>query len=298
MNQKVNDNHRADELKKLRSGGLEKAKVTIDKVPEIMNAIGSGGKLKSETLNSICHQIKSCKKPSDLAVIADKVFSCDRLSSSKARILVFTISEVFTELGIAPAWRNYPLPMSENTDEVYTTEFIAPPDLRVIDLQWLHAQYRGDSFGIYGNNDLYRDLMSNDTFDYVLANKLATEEVTRDTHIKHVGVCEDIQIELAAYKTRQIEKEHQRIIGQREEVEKDLRLAATRNPRMGKKLVSVIPDRLDQWMSTQATPSTSKAVMYETYKKITGSKISLSSYNTKFQSLKNALLTAGNRFRV
>lgn len=201
--------------------------------------------------------------------------------------------------GVAPAWRDYPQIESVSCDESDQQESSILSDMRIIDLQWLHAYGKGDdSVYAYSVNNDYRELMGKETFDYVRAQKIATAQEDRNVSIHEFGLHEDIQRDLMAYRTPAIEQEIQKIISLRVEVEKDLRIAAGRNYRMGKKLIDVMPDRLDQWMSIKATQSKSKTVMYETYKKITGSKIALSSYNTKLQSLKHALRLADSEYMV
>lgn len=276
----------------------QKDLTAVDNLPNVMNALASGKKLKNHLLNSVLEQIQSCGSRNELSVFVKKYFPHITHRSKGVRALIFTINEKLTTFGVAPAWRGFSLPEITNIEEVDQLDYQVMYDMRIIDLQWLHAQRNEGFSSSEPTSDHYRELMNKEVFDYELAHKLATLHTDRLKSIDELGICEDVQRDLIVYKTLEIAQEQKTIMGQRSEVEKDIQTAAHRNPRMGKKLLEVMHDRLDQWMSTQVTQSKSKTVMYETYKKITGSNISASSYNTKLQSLKNALIWANSKFMI
>lgn len=306
MNQNLLDNPRAipnqpdsasDEQINRRSVVTENEWNEIEKVLNILNRLLVGKNVTNKPINPILSEVQSCKRPDELTVFVKKIFPSITRNLPGTRFLTHLVSEKYTALGVAPAWRGYPLPEITDSKVIGQIDSTVQSDLRIIDLQWLHANSKGDeSLWQDSNNDDYRELMEKEVFDYVLAHKLAIAITDRDESISELGLCEDMQRDLVAYKTLEIEREQKKIISQRPEVEKDLRIAADIYPRMGKKLLAVMPDRLDQWVSTQVTQSKSKTVWYETYKKITGSSITASSYNAKLQSLKNALRHAHSKF--
>lgn len=289
---------RTDEHHSIQQSTVSQNELTaVDKVPKILNLLALGKKSKSSLLNSILDQIQSAVSRNELTECVKKYFPYTTRSSAVNRVIIFTINEKLTTFGLAPAWRGLITEITKD-EEVDQLDYQVMHDLRIIDLQWLHAQRNEIFSSSQPISDHYRELMNKEIFDYELAHKLATLHTDRLKSIDELGICEDVQRDLVVYKTLEIEQEQKTIMEQRIEVEKDILKAANRNPRMGKKLLEVMHDRLDQWMSTQVTQSKSKTVMYETYKKITGSNISASSYNTKLQSLKNALIWAKSKFMI
>ncbi len=275
----------------------QKDLTAVDNLPKVMNALASGKKLTNNLLNSIRDQIQSCGSRNELTVFIKKYVPHITQRSQGVRAIIFTINEKLTTFGLAPAWRGLITEITKD-EEVDQLDYQVMYDLRIIDLQWLHAQRNEGFSSSQPISDHYRELMNKEVFDYELAHKLATLHTDRLKSIDELGICEDVQRDLVVYKSLEIEQEQKTIIEQRIDVEKDILKAANRNPRMGKKLLDVMQDRLNQWMSTQVTKSKSKKVMYETYKKITGSNISASSYNSKLQSLKNALKWANSKFMI
>lgn len=268
----------------------------LDKVPAILNALASGMRLKDDKLNFVIGHLHRYENLDGLVNFTEKVFSITDQYSWKGRLLKFVVNNRYTYFGVAPAWRLYPFLEINEAEEVGSIDPMWQSDIRIIDLQWLHSKCRDSDAWKHSTSGLYQELMSKESFDYVLAQKLAISCTDRIKAIDELGLSEDIQRELAAFKTVEIEQERQKITRLRVEVEKDLRIAAHRNPNMGNKLIAVLPDRLDLWMSTRVAPSDSKSVLHETYKKITGSNNTLSTYNSKYQSLKKALICAKSQF--
>lgn len=268
----------------------------VDKVPAILNALASGKKLKDDKKNQVVEHLQRFENRHGLVAFAKERFSSPKKYRTEMRLFKFIIHQRLSSFGIAPAWRINPFTDINEVGWVGSIDHLWQSDLRIIDLQWLHAKCRNSDAWKHSTSGLYQELMSKDLFDYVLAQKLAISCTDRIKAIDELGLSEDIQRELAAFKTLEIEQERQKIIRQRVEVEKDLRIAAHRNPNMGKKLIAVLPDRLDLWMSTKVAPSDSKSVLHETYKKITGSNNTLSTYNSKYQALKNALRHGESKF--
>ncbi|MEC9411354.1 MAG: hypothetical protein VX829_01605 [Pseudomonadota bacterium] len=236
----------------------------------------------------------ACQKPAPLQrvlMMLSELKESGRRKPITLRLAAIAINMKYTELGIAPAWRNNVTIQADNIQ----SRLLDPLDLRVIDLEWLHSKRINEQYSL-DTSPIYLELFNKDKFDFDLAYKLVKQETDTNTGLVALNLNEEIQKELISYKLPRLSEEFRRVVMLRSEVEKDLKLAASRNPRMGKKLLDVIPDRLDQWMSTQISRSDSKTVMYETYKKITGSSITASSYKAKLQALKNALRRANSQF--
>ena len=138
-------------------------------------------------------------------------------------------------------------------------------------------------------SDVMVNIFNGESFDYSLAQVIATADIKIHNKIRYLKLNEDIQSELVMLRSRSIDADMRKLERNAEQVEMDLQHAANRNRNRGEKLRKVIPDWVMLWKSTRVVESSSISLMHENYQKLSGKKISRRTYTDKLKRLDRAL---------
>ena len=216
-------------------------------------------------------------------------------AKSSHRIAFYAINLRLSELGIPPRWRKLKKPLFKKDGKWSDEESRYMRDLQVFDMEWLYRQYPKHRV-MSGYGELIKKLKDGDSFDFALAHMIAAADFTATTKAKMFKLTEDMQAEMCVLRDKRLDREYNTLMRQLDEVESDLVLAASRNPRRGKKLLDVLDDRLCLWLSVMMTKGNSETKMIENYCKLTGDQINRSTYKSRIKSLNSALMEVGSKY--
>lgn len=253
-----------------------------------------GDNFKSERINVLLQKIRSAK-PEVLVRNLSNIKPNFEDQESDWRYSFYFSNIRLSEMGIAPRWRGMQRPLFKKKSEWTEGDIRYARDMQVFDMQCLYSEYPNHRV-VSSYKGLVKKLMDTKPFDFAHAFMLSAAEVTSTEKSRMFKLTRDMQAEMSMLRFKDIDKEQKRLLQKLDEVETDLNLAANRNPRRGKKLIDVIPDRLNLWLAVMITKSSSEKVMIENYRKITGRVIKRSTFRSNLKSLNAALQEVGSKY--
>ncbi len=216
----------------------------------------------------------------------------------KHRTLFFLLNLRLSELGLAPNWRQIqriPGVKARKCRELSNVEIRFSQDCQMIDMEWVHCNYRGHRTDGQWQG-LYKELFQSDTFNFVQANIIACTEFTRNEKVKGLKLITDMQRELFVLRADKVRKAMVKLNDKSDEVEGDLIAASYRNRRRGKKLRANIDSRVSVWASAEIVDNASLTTMCEMYNKMTGDAIRPSTFRNKLDSTNQALKEVNSKY--
>ncbi|MDO8826804.1 hypothetical protein [Methylophaga sp.] len=237
-------------------------------------------------------------KYSDMGTIElmEKINSVSPLTYNKRNRLEFYICNILlSKRGIAPRWRKMQPtgPMIDSDWLESITNFNR--DVQVFDFEWIRRKYPEHKTTTRFNK-LFRHVMKSQEFDYSHAYRVAASSITAEKKAKYMGVTYEMELETVVIKSKAVKSKLLTKERHVDEVRTDLLNAARKNPHRGGKLLAVIEQRLELWLSAVITETNSASTMAATYKAMTGKNITVSNYMKRLKATNAALNEVGSKF--
>jgi len=254
----------------------------------------SGEKLKFHDKAIRCFERAKTFDENKLKITIGKIKPAYSKNSIE-RLYFYTLNIKLSELGIAPRWRMINKPHQRPKNSPWTVEEIQyNRDMQVFDMEWIHRQYKNHK-AVTRFEGLFEKLLTDDQFDYGLAHIIAAAELTASEKAKLFRLRDHMKAEMMVFRDKSIERKHQKLMDNLDEVESDLRSAAHHNRRRGDKLLSNLSDWLNVWLSAAMTIGKSESLRIENYKRVTGNDINRSTFRSKLKAINEALREVGSR---
>lgn len=217
-----------------------------------------------------------------------KIKPCFHKQVSIQRLAFYLINSRLTQLGVAPRWRKMGTPAYRPHGNWSDGELRYLRDMQVFDMEWLYQKYPKHRVKTrFGG--VFNKLHTGESFDFGLASVIAAADLKSETKAKYFNLNQDMMAEMSIIRNRSIEKQHKILLSKLEEVESDLIMAASRNPRRGNKLLDVLDNWLKIFQSVMMTEGLSEKRMIDNYEKLSGKKINRSTFRAKLTSINDAL---------
>lgn len=231
----------------------------------------------------------------DTSQLQDMLAQIDPLTyDSNKRDELYMVSLVLSYRGVAPRWREYKRVFVEGFENEDLPQLVYSRDIQLFDLEWLRRTYPSHKPSKQMNG-LYLALTDSEEFDFRHAFLIASSKFTAAEKSKRLRLSEAMQMDNFVIRSGAVDRRVKSLEKALDDVYADLLQASHKNRRRGIKLERVIPDRLNVWLSAELTYGNSVSVMAEQYQKITGKKISPSSFRKRLKATNKALLEVGSR---